>query len=260
MPSGLACIDGVVLPVADARIRVDDPGLLRGDGVFEAIRLYGGRPFELDRHLERMQRSAAGLRLPLDIAAVRSDIEAMVAACADGDDVLRVVATRGGRRIALFEGLPPGGEACSLGSVIFAPVRVLDQIKSLSYAGNMLASRLAQERGFDEALLVTPHGRVLECPTSSFFAVTGGAICTPPLSDHVLDSITRQILLEIADIREAPITVEDLAGIEEAFIGSSVRDVLAVDRIDDRELPAPGPLTREVAARFLERTAARSGR
>jgi branched-chain amino acid aminotransferase len=260
MPSGVACVDGVILPLADARIGVDDQGLLRGDGVFEAIRIYDGRPFELERHLDRMERSAAGLRLPIDIVGFRGDIELMVARAGDGDDVLRVLATRGGRRIALFEGLPAQGESFALGSVTFAPVRVLDQIKSLSYAGNMLASRLAQERGFDEALLVSPHGRVLESPTASFFAVADGVIRTPPLSDHVLDSITRQILLEVIDVREEPITLEDLGRADEAFIASSTRDVLAVHRIDDRELAAPGPLTREASARFLERTAAGSGR
>jgi branched-chain amino acid aminotransferase len=260
MPSGLACIDGLLMQLADARISVNDPGLLRGDGVFEAIRVYERGPFELERHLERMRRSAAGLRLELDIAAVRADIESMLAARVEGDDVLRVLATRGGRRITLFEALPPQRESCSLGSVTYAPVRVLDQIKSLSYAGNMLASRLAQERGFDDALLVSPHGRVLECPTASFFAVTGGVIRTPPLSDHVLDSITRQILLEVAEVREEPISADDLAGLDEAFVASSLRDVLPVSRIDGHELGAPGALTRETAERFRERTAADSKR
>jgi len=260
MPSGLACVDGVLMQLADARIPVNDPGLLRGDGVFEAIRVYDGGPLALEPHLERMRRSAAGLRLELDIAAMRSDIEGMLAARAEGDDVLRVLATRGGRRIALFEALPPQRDSCSLGCVTYAPVRVLDQIKSLSYAGNMLAARLAQERGFDDALLVSPHGRVLECPTASFFAVSAGVIRTPPLSDHVLDSITRRILLEVADVREEPITVDDLAGFDEAFVASSIRDVLPVSRIDDHELGAPGPLTRESAARFRERTADDVGR
>jgi branched-chain amino acid aminotransferase len=260
MPSGLACVDGVLMQLDDARIPVSDPGLLRGDGVFEAIRVYAGGPLALGPHLERMRRSAAGLRLELDIAAMRSDIESMLAARTEGDDVLRVLATRGGRRITLFEALPPERDSCSLGSVTYAPVRVLDQIKSLSYAGNMLASRLAQERGFDDALLVSPHGRVLECPTASFFAVSGGVIRTPPLSDHILDSITRRILLEVANVREEPITADDLAGLDEAFVASSIRDVLAVSRIDDHELGVPGALTREAAARFRERIADDVGR
>jgi branched-chain amino acid aminotransferase len=237
-----------------------DEGLIRGDGVFEVIRLYDGRPFALERHLQRMQRSAEGLRLALDIEAVRADVAAMLAARADDDELLRVLATRGGVRIALFEAMPAARGACSLGRITYSPGRLLDQIKSLSYAANMLASRLARERGFDEALLVTPHERILECPTASFFAVSAGVIRTPPLSDHVLDSITRQILLEVAEVREEPISADDLAGLDEAFVASSLRDVLPVSRIDGHELGAPGALTRETAERFRERTAADSKR
>ncbi len=247
------------MELAQAQIRIDDPGLLRGDGVFEAIRLYDGKPFELGRHLARMERSAAGLRLELDIAALAQDIERMLAVRGDGDDVLRVLATRGGRRIALFEALPDGGDRCSLHPVIYAPSRILDQVKSLSYAANMLASRLAREAGFDEALLVSPHGRVLECPTAAFFAVIDSVIRTPPLSDHVLDSITRQVLLELVEVIEEPITLEDLGRAQEAFLASSIRDVLAVDRIGEHELQCPGPRTLEAAERFRERTVAGTG-
>jgi branched-chain amino acid aminotransferase len=248
MASGLACIDGVLLPAREARIPVTDEGLIRGDGVFEVVRLYDGHPFALDDHLQRMQRSAHGLRLELDLDALRADIAAMLATRSDGDDLLRVLATRGGRRVALFEPLPPSPAAFRLSCVTYSPVRVLDQIKSLSYAANMLASRIARERGFDDALLVTPHNRVLECPTSSFFAVTDSVLRTPPLSEHVLDSITRRVVLEVADVREQAITVADLERLDEAFIASSVVEVAGVSRIDDHELDAPGPLTLEVAA------------
>ena len=105
------------------------------------------------------------------------------------DALLRLVLTRGGRRLAFVEPLPELPESVALGTVTYAPTRVLDGIKSLSYGANMLATRLAQERGCDDALLVTPHGRVLEAPTSSFFWVGGGRLLTAPLDDHVLDSI-----------------------------------------------------------------------
>ena len=253
--SSLACLDGRVGESADARIPVTDEGLLRGDGVFEVFRLYGGRPFALDDHLERMARSAASLRLELDVAAVRTDVASLLDAAGDaGDAAVRVVVTRGGRRILLLERLPEPLETATLACVEFAPVRLLDGVKSLSYAANMLASRIAVERGFDEALLCTPHGRVLEGPTSSFFCVLDGELCTPPLTDHVLDSITRRRVLELVDVRERPIARDDLASAEEAFLVSTLREVLPVRAIEGRELDgAPGPLTRRAAAGLRER-------
>ena len=185
-------LDGEIVPAAEAAIPVTDEGLVRGDGVFEVVRLYGGRPFALDEHLARMERSAANLRLPLDVEAVRREVDALLEAARPGDARLRVMATRTGRRIALIEEETPTAPSVSLGFVEYAPPRLLDGIKSLSYAANMLATRLAQERGFDEALLVTPHGRVLEGPTMSLFYVLDGELWTPPLEDHILDSITRR--------------------------------------------------------------------
>ncbi len=255
MGSGLASIDGVITPETQATIGVTDAGLVRGDGVFEAIRIYDGQPFALEDHLERMRRSAEGLRLALDIAALRTEVAAMLELIEPGDDVLRLLATRGGRRIILLEAVPQFPELFALGRVTFAPVRVLDGVKSLSYAANMLAVRIAQERGFDDALLVTPHGRVLECSTSSFFAVIDGELRTPPLSEHILDSITRRVVLAVAEVGEQPIRVADLDRVQEAFIASSLREVVGVRRIEDRELPAPGPVTAEVASRVRERIA-----
>src|SRR5579862_557985 len=181
MDSELACIDGQLVPASQATIAVTDRGLVRGDGVFEVIRLYGGRFYALDAHLARLERSAAALRLPIDIDAVRGDIAALVAACEPGDALVRVMLTRGGRRIALIEPLPQLPETLALEPVTHAPSQLMDGIKSLSYAANMLASALARERGADDALLVSPHGRVLECPTASFFIVRGEEIRTPPL-------------------------------------------------------------------------------
>jgi branched-chain amino acid aminotransferase len=255
----VACVDGEVLPLAEARIPVTDEGLLRGDGVFEVLRLYGGVPFAREDHLERLARSAANLRLELDVLAFSRDIDALLAVTAPGDQLLRVLGTRGGHRIALLEPLPVMPEAMMLGYVEFAPVRVLDGIKSLSYAANMLATRLARERGFDDALLVTPHGRLLELPTASFFWVSGGAVHTPPLSEHILDSITRRIVLDVADVRETAASRGDLGAAQEAFIASSVVEVLAVGRVEERELPAPGPVTGEIASRVRAHIAAELG-
>jgi branched-chain amino acid aminotransferase len=252
----LACLNGELMPVEEARIPVTDEGLLRGDGVFEVIRLYDGHPYALDDHLRRMQRSADNLRLPIDVGAVREDAAALLRAEDPGDSVLRVLVTRGGRRIALIETLPDMPATIALGVVTYAPTRVLDAVKSLSYAANMLCSRLARERGFDEALLVTPHGRVLEGPTSSFFYVRDGQLLTPPLEDHVLDSITRRAVFAVADPIEQPASLDDLRGVEEAFLVSTLREGMPVRAIEDIELAAPGPVTAEVAAALQAHIAA----
>jgi len=194
-PTSLASLDGDIMPAGEAMLPVTDEGLIRGDGVFEVIRVYDGQLYAFDAHLARMERSAANLRLALDLEAVRADAHRLLAHAGSGPDhdLLRVMVTRGGRRILLTERLPEHPQRVRLMSVTYAPTRILDGIKSLSYAANMLASRLAREAGFDEALLVTPHGRVLEAPTSSIFWVAGGQLSTPPLDEHILASITRAV-------------------------------------------------------------------
>ena len=257
----LAILDGTVLPVSEARIPVTDDGLLRGDAVFEVIRLYGRLPFALDEHLARMERSAHNLRLAFEPAAVRADIEALLAVNEEREAMLRAVVTRGGRRLAMVEPLKALPDTLALATITYAPTRILDGIKSLSYGANMLAGRLARERGADEALLVTPHGRVLEGPTSAFFcSLDGEALVTPPLADHVLDSITRRRLLELTGGTERAVVREELPGLREAFLASTLREVHPVHAIDGAALPAaPGPLTAAAATAMRERIAQELG-
>jgi branched-chain amino acid aminotransferase len=250
----LASLDGAIGPVAETRIPVSDEGLLRGDGAFEVMRLYGGRPFALEDHYARLGRSCAGLRLPFDLDALRAEVDALLAAAGPVDALLRVVLTRGGRRIAIVEPLPLRLPVARVATMPYAPNRILDGLKTLSYAANMLAGRLAKERGFDEALLVTPHARVLEGPTWSFFWVRDGELLTPPLEDRILASITRARVLEDCAVSEEPCTLADLRGAEEAFIASTVREVMPIAAIDDLELPAaPGPVTAEAGRRLAAR-------
>ncbi|MGA2008368.1 MAG: aminotransferase class IV [Solirubrobacteraceae bacterium] len=257
MQSELACIDGQLLDSAQAVIPVTDQGLLRGDGAFEVVRLYDGVPYALDQHLARLERSAAGLRLPLDARDFATDVATLLGARDPGpDDVLvRMLATRGGRRIVLIEPIPKMPPTLALIPVTYAPPRLLDNIKSLSYAANMLASRLAREQGGDEALLITPHRRVLECPTSSFFLVRDGVLFTAPLTDHVLDSITRRLVLAVASVREEPLDQDWLAGAQEAFVASTPFEVSAVHAVGEHRYVAPGPRTREIALLVRERIA-----
>jgi branched-chain amino acid aminotransferase len=256
MEADLVCLDGSLVEAAAALIPVTDRGLLRGDGVFEAVRLYAGVPYALDAHMERMERSAAGLRLPLDAAALRADVAKLIEARPGLDVLVRIVVTRGGHRIVLLEELREMPASLALEPVTYAPTRLLDGIKSLSYAANMLASELAREHGADDALLVTPHGRVLELPTSSFFLVLDGEVWTAPLSEHVLDSITRRVVAAVTALREEPISLDALAGAQEAFIAGTPYEVVAVHRVGSHDYDAPGPRTREIAAAVRERIAA----
>jgi branched-chain amino acid aminotransferase len=247
----LACVDGVVLPAEEAVVSVLDEGLLRGDGVFEVARVYAGVPYALDEHLARMARSAAGLRLPLSVELFAVDAAALLVVAGAVEGYLRLVATRGGRRIVLLEPVREAPETIALATVRYSPGRVLDEIKSLSYAANMLVTRIAQEQGADEALLVTPHGRVLEGPRQSFVcSLDGQALVTPPLSDHVLDSITRRRVLETGLVAERSISADELPFATEAFLASTTRETHPVHAIDGVSLPAaPGPLTGAVGAR-----------
>ena len=257
--SELACLDGHIAPSDETFIPATDDGFLRGDGAFEVIRVYDGTPFALADHLARLERSSANLRLPEpDVALLHREVTRLIGErdAAFGGCV-RIVLTRGGRRLVMTEPLPgqSSADAIRLGVVTFSPTRVLDGIKSLSYAGNMLAGRLAKERGFDEALLVTPHGRVLEAPTSSIFWVdAGGTICTPPLDEHILASITRSRVMEVVEVDERPGTLADLRDAGEVFIASTTREVQAVSAVEDDEMPAaPGERTREAAQLLRQR-------
>ena len=249
----LASLDGAVAPLEQTSIPVADGGFIRGDGVFEVMRVYDGRPFALGDHLDRLERSAANLRL--DLPVPRAELEREVAELlyarggAEFDGCLRVVVTRGGRRLLVTEPVSAMPASTRLAFVTYAPTRVLDGVKSLSYAANMLCTRVACERGFDEALMVTPHGRVLEAPTSSFFWVApDGVLCTPPLDEHILASITRERLLRLIDVSERPASIEDVLEASEAFLCSTVREVQPVAAIEQHELPTDGAQTASAGA------------
>jgi branched-chain amino acid aminotransferase len=252
----LASLDGRVMPSSEATIPATDDGLLRGDGVFEVIRVYDGRAFALADHLDRLERSAANLRLP---DAPRSELEREIPELLSErggdrfDGCLRIVLTRGGHRLLLTEPKPSMPERIRLGVVEYAPTLVLDGVKSLSYGANMLCGRLARERGFDEALLVTPQGHVLEAPTSTLFWVdAGGTLLTPPLTDHILASITRDRVMKVAEVEERSCTMDDLRSASEAFLASTLREAQPIVAIEDLELP-DGERTREVRAALRRR-------
>jgi branched-chain amino acid aminotransferase len=250
----LASVDGRISPVGEATVPLKDDGLYRGDGVFEVIRLYAGRPFALADHLDRLQRSAAAIELPVDRATLEGEIDALLGEFGAEEGQLRIVITRGGRRIAVTEPLPPHGETVSLASVTYSPTVILTGVKSLSYGANMQATRIAQGQGADEAVLVTPDGIVLEAPTSTVFWVSPqGLLRTPSLDCGVLQSITRERIVNEMEVEEGSWPIADLRAAEEAFLASTTREVQAVASIDGTDLPsAPGERTREAVSAFSD--------
>jgi branched-chain amino acid aminotransferase len=249
----LTSVDGRIVPSGEAKIPASDDGLRRGDGVFEVIRLYKGRPFALGEHLDRLERSAAAIELPLERVPFEQEIAGLLDQFGEHEGQLRLVATRGGRRLAFTENLPPYAdkEAVTLASVTYAPTVILNGVKSLSYAANMQASRLAQARGAEEALLVRPDGVVLEAPTSTVFWAKDGVLRTPSLDVGILASITRDRIIGELDVEQGEYPIDDLLAADEAFLASTVREVQAVGAVDETEMPeCPGGRTREAEQAF----------
>lgn len=248
----LASVDGTISPTAGAVVPLRDDGLYRGDGAFEVIRLYGGQPFALGDHLDRLGRSAAAIELEFDRGALEAEIAALLEAAGAAEGQLRLIVTRGGRRIAATEPVPAHAESVTVAAVTYSTTIILDGVKSLSYAANMEATRIAKARGADEAVLVRPDGTVLEPPTSSiFWATEGGPLRTSRLSNGVLDSITRGRLVAALEVEEGTWPLVDLLGASEAFLASTTREIQAVAAIDGHELAAvPGPRTGEAQEAF----------
>jgi branched-chain amino acid aminotransferase len=248
----LASVDGRISPIGEATVPLQDDGLYRGDGAFEVIRLYEGKPFALGDHLDRLERSATTIQLEFDRGALEREIEALLRELGGADGQLRLIVTRGGRRLAMTEPIPPHAEAVSIATVTYCPTVILDGVKSLSYAANMQATRIAQAQGADEAVLVQPDGIVLEPPTSSIFWVSPqGALRTPALDNGVLESITRDRLVKALHVEAGAWPIADLRAAHEAFLASTTREIQSVSSIDGVELPsAPGPRTREAQEAF----------
>jgi len=243
----LASIDGAIGPAEGAMIGATDDGLLRGDGAFEVIKLYEGRPYALGDHLDRIERSAGAIELSVDLLGEYGA----------RDGALRIVLTRGGKRLLLCESLPEWNETIAVATVTFAPSVILTGVKSISYAANMQATRIAEGKGAEEAILVRPDGVVLEAPTSSVFWVSAeGGLLTPALDTGILDSITRHRLCRELHVDEGDWPIDELRGAREAFLASTTREVQAISLLDGHAFPeAPGPRTieaRDVFARVLE--------
>jgi branched-subunit amino acid aminotransferase/4-amino-4-deoxychorismate lyase len=266
-------IDGHPVDPSKATISVFDWGLLRGDGIFEAVRSYGGRLFQLDAHLTRLQRSAALMRLELpDLSQVGRWATAVGE---DGHDcTVRILVTRGGsepdvdspsRVVVLWEPVPDQTPAVSMRPTS-APWHSgglaweLMGAKTLSYAANMSAWRAARAAGFDDALLITRDGHVLEGPTFSIGWVVDGIIKTPSLDLGILASITRMVTFEEAarlglTVDEGRFTLDRVLEADEVFALSTLKEVKPVDRVGVTPFAA-GPVTGLLAAAYRGRVEA----
>ena len=228
-----------------------DDGLYRGDGAFEVIRLYAGRPFALADHLDRIERSAQAIDLPVDRGAIEAELGPLLAENGNDDAQLRIVVTRGGRRLLLIEPLVEQPPSITVATVTYSPSVILNKVKSLSYAANMHATRIAKSRGADEAVFVTPDDVVLEPPTSTIFWVgTDAVLRTPSIELPILDSITRSRLLSVVDAEEGVYSADDLRSATEVFLASTTREIQSVSAVDGVEPPGPAAKTMESAEAF----------
>lgn len=277
-------LDGRIVPADEAKISVFDHGLLYGDGVFEGIRLYGGKIFRLEQHLDRLFASAAAIMLKIPMTKAELT-EACCATCrANGlrDGYIRLVVTRGVGNL----GLNPFG--CNNPSVFIiastielypekvyreginlitaatqrnSPNAVNPAIKSLNYLNNILARIEAVNAGTVEALMLNGEGFVAECTGDNVFIVRGNRLDTPPVSAGALIGITRNVVMEIAGklglvVGEPNLTRYDLMTADEMFLTGTAAEVVPVASLDGRPIGTgkPGSRTLQLIGEFRKLT------
>ena len=280
----LVNLNGTLVPPTEAKVSVFDRGFLYGDSVYEVVRTYGGRPFAMDRHLDRLHASAAriGMELPWDDARIAAEVERTLAAAGNEESYVRIVATRGAGPIGLDPALAedpqllvivqpihlPPPEAYERGvKVQLVGVRrnlreaIDPRAKTGNYLNNVLALREARAHGAYEAVMLDAEGRITEGSTSNLFVVKDGRLITPPSAVGILEGVTRAVLFEVAKeqgipVEERDVRPADLLAADEAMITSSVREILPVVRVgvNGDEYPigagAPGPMVRRITDAF----------
>jgi len=278
-------INGRLIPLAEASVPVNDHGLLYGDGVFEGIRIYHGRPFRLRRHLERLLLSARAivLNVPYSLDELTAVVEQLAAAFGAESCYVRLMVTRGPGSLGLN---PIGckrpnviaiadqltmvdavsrerGARLMVASVRRLPADGLDaRIKSLNYLNHILAKIEANHAGADEAVLLNAQGRVAEGTADNIFIVRNGCLLTPPCSEGALEGITRELILELAEavglrVQVTPLAVYDLYVADECFLTGTGAELIPVASIDQRKLgQCPGPVFQLLRQRFADAVAA----
>ncbi len=258
LPDRPVWIDGRIVRGEAATVSVFDRGARDGGGIFETLRVYAGRPFAWERHMERLVLAAAelGFPVPPGPGALRDAVGELLAEAGLAEAVVRITVTRGvagGRPTrcgAWVEAEPLGGRLWAgtrrgAGDAIVSPLVFdpgwLGRYKTTSRLAWDLAREQAKALGVDEALLVGPGGQVLEGAASNVFVFRDDEVLTPPLAANVLPGVTRSIVLELCRSlgirrRETAIVREHLRWAEEIFVTNSVQEVLPLASLDGRAL------------------------
>jgi len=273
-------LDGQLVDKADAKISIYDHGLLYGDGVFEGIRVYNGKIFECEAHIERLYASAKAIRLeiPLSRDEFRGAMEETFKANGFTDCYIRAVVTRGvgdlgidpkkshkpsvfiiADLIALYpkEMYEKGIAVITSSYIRNHPNACSPRIKSLNYLNNILAKIEANDAGVPEAVMLNHEGNVSECTADNIFIVRGGTVLTPGTSDGILEGITRKVMIELCrkmgiPCFEAKLQRHDLYVADEMFVTGSGAEVVPVTMIDKRAIGSGGvgPITKRLIEAF----------
>ena len=257
-------------------ISVLDHGMIVGDGVFETVKIVADEPFALTRHLDRLVRSAEGLGIGTpDVGAIREGI----AATMDGQDIpfgrIRVTVTSGQGPLGSPRGSgdlthvvvsEPSTQPPSVSSFVTVPWPrnergALSGLKTTSYAENALMVEHALARGASEAVMPNTRGELCEGTGSNVMYVVGDRLITPTLGAGPLAGVTRALVLEWCageiDVVQQDAPMEVLQTADEVILVGTTRDVQAISRVDDREIAAPGPVTK-LAQQIWAREAAKN--
>jgi branched-chain amino acid aminotransferase len=266
-------LDGLLVPVDEARVSPFDHGLLVGDGVFETLRVYDGVPFAWTRHQARLVRSAAGLGLRAPGShELRAAVDEVLAANRLTDGRVRVTVTGGPSPLGSERGGgPPTVIVVSAPATPWPPTvdvvivpwsrnehGAVAGLKTTSYAENVRALAHARERGAGEAMFLNTRGELCEATGSNVFVIRDGVVLTPPADAGCLLGVTRALVLELcADhgvpAEEAALGRAALGDADEAFLTSSTREVQPIGRVDGRALPAaPGPTSEKLGSLLIE--------
>ncbi|MBD36160.1 MAG: 4-amino-4-deoxychorismate lyase [Actinobacteria bacterium] len=265
--SGVSWVNGSLIEPGQRAILPNDHSVIVGDGVFETLQVYEGRPFALARHLKRLKKSSEGLGLlPPDKKKIKEAIDAVLHADPEAG-LIRITWSSGSGVLGSARGNNPGTLiVATQGRKVWPPSEsihivpwprnergALTGLKTTSYAENVLALERAHQRECDEALFLNTRGLLCEGTGTNIFLVINAELVTPPLSSGCLAGITRELVLEITEVVERNITPEELSDCSEAFLTSSTRDLSPVSRFDDLVLPfCPGPTTKKIGQAFSE--------